>query len=167
MATHFTSVPPSVAALPFLFARTQPDDLEWTGTVALKAAIAAERADEVRRSLRGRIAYLICEFGFQLARRRVDPSVPLPLGRSDIADALEVGLHRVKRTLALLTLSGIIELRDEGMIVLDWPRLCACASYVPSRLDLELDEEDIVATCPPVEEQPQLLTRAGDPACFV
>jgi hypothetical protein len=166
MATQFARLPSSVAALPFLLARPQKDDFEWTCKVALKAAIAAEQADDVRRTLRGRVAYLICEYAFQLARRRVNPSVPLALGRCDIAEALEVGLNRVKRTLALLTLSGIIEVGDEGMRVLDWSKLCACAAYVPSRLDLE-EEEEVLSSGSEEEAQPQLLTKAGDPACFV
>jgi hypothetical protein len=168
MATQIASLPPSVAALPFLFARPQVDDAGWNYRAALLAATAAERADDTRRNTRGRIAYLLCELGFQLARRRIDTDAALPLTRNDIADALGVSLCKVKRTLALLSLSQVIECDAATLRVLDWPRLCSVATYEASRLELrqEDDEFDLVSAVQD-EEQPQLVTRAGDPACFV
>lgn len=167
MATQIASVPPSVAALPFLFARPQVDDAGWNYRAALLAATAAERADDTRRNTRGRIAYLLCEFGYQLSRRRIDPDAALPLTRSDIADALGVSLCRVKRTLALLSLSQVIDCDAATMRVLDWPRLCSVATYEANRLELKQEEDDLDAVCAAQEEQPQLVTKAGDPACFV
>jgi hypothetical protein len=168
MATHFASVPPSVAALPFLFARPQPEDADWHYRSALAAAVAAERADDTRRNTRGRIAWLICEFGFQLARRRIDPSLPFPLDRQTMAEALGVGLCRVKRTLALLSLSGVVACKDGELTILDWRRLCSVATYDPVRLELKLDEDwlELPLAAEDEEESPRL-TQAGDPACFV
>ena len=166
MATQIACLPPSVAALPFLFARPQVDDAGWNYRLALLAAAAAERADEARRNTRGRIAYLLCEFGFQLARRDMDLGATFPLDRTDIADALGVTLCRVKRTLALLSLSGVLETDGRSMRVLDWGRLCSLAAYAPSRLELRQDKDEfdhVIAE----EQQPLLVTRAGDPACFV
>ena len=167
MATQIASVPPSVGALPFLFARPQVDDGGWNQRAALLAATAAERADDTRRNTRGRIAYLLCELGYQLARRRLDPDGTLPLTRNDIADALGVSLCPVKRTLALLSLSQVIECDAATMRVLDWPRLCAVAAYEASRLELKQDEDELEIACATQEEEPQLVTKAGDPACFV
>ena len=167
MATQFASVPPSVAALPFLVARPQVDDAGWNYRAALLAATAAERADDTRRNTRGRIAYLLCEFGYQLARRRIDPDAAFALTRGDIADALGVSLCKVKRTLALLSLSEVIECGSATMSVRDWPRLCSVAAYEASRLELEDEEDEPDFACTAEEEQPQLVTRAGDPACFV
>jgi hypothetical protein len=164
MATQFA--PPSVAALPFMFARPQADDLGWNYRSALLAATAAERADDTRRNTRGRIAYLLCEFGYQLARRGVDRDGKLPLTRTDIADALGVNLCRVKRTLALLSLSQVIECGGRDIRVIDWRRLCSVACYQTGRLDLRLEEEFDFAPVA-TEEKPKLLTAAGDQACFV
>lgn len=166
MATRFASrVPVSVAALPFLLARPQADDSGWNVRSALLAATAAERANETRRNTRGRIAYLLCEFGFQLSRRGVDQTCEMPLTRSDIADALGVSLCRVKRTLALLSLSQVVECTASGVRVLDWNRLCSVGCYQPRRLELRQDDEEFAS--PPIDVEPQLLTRAGDQACFV
>jgi hypothetical protein len=164
MATQFA--PPSVAARPFMFARPQADDLGWNYRSALLAATAAERADDTRRNTRGRIAYLLCELGYELARRGVDRDGKLPLTRTDIADALGVNLCRVKRTLALLALSQVIENDGRSIRVTDWRRLCSVACYAAHRLNLKSDEElDFVPAA--VEERPKLLTAAGDQACFV
>jgi hypothetical protein len=170
MATQFAPhrLPPSVAALPFLLARPQVDDRGWNVRSALLAATAAERADDTRRNTRGRIAYLLCEFGFQLARRGVDRDSPLPLTRTEIADALGVSLCRVKRTLALLSLSQVIESDGRTMRVIDWPRLCSVASFASRRLDLpEEDSLEDYLIEHPAEQQQQSLTAAGDQACFV
>lgn len=166
MATQIACLPPSVATLPFLFARPQVDDAGWNYCLALLAAAAAERADDVRRNTRGRIAYLLCEFGFQLARRDMDLGAAFPLDRTDIAGALGVTLCRVKRTLALLSLSGVLETDGCSMRVLDWGRLCSLAAYAPARLELRQDEDELDMV-EPEEEQPQLVTKSGDPACFV
>ena len=167
MATQFASVPPSVAALPFLFARPQVDD-DWNCRLALFAATAAERADETRRNTPGRIAYLLCELAFQASRRQIDKGAVLPLSRGDIADALGVSLCRVKRTLALLSMSAVIESDGRSIRVLDWPRLCAAAGYAPDRLELTAAPDAIDSAGPgePADE-PRPLTRSGDPACFV
>ena len=168
MATQFAppAMPPSVAALPFLFARPQSNDMGWNYRSALLAAAAAEGADDTRRNTRGRIAYLLCEYGFQLARRRIDRDGDLQLSRYDIADALGVSLCRVKRTLALLSLSQVIECKGGAMWVLDWPRLCSVACYPSARLGFTQDDEDDLEPAPEVDEQPQFLTKGVDQACF-
>ncbi len=170
MATGFagTNLPASVAALPFLFARPQVDDSDWAFRTALAAAFAAERADQdSRRNTRARIAYLLCELGFQLKRRGIDPGAEMPLGRLEIADTLGISLCRVKRTLALLSLSQVIASDGRAMRILDWQRLCGVAGYDPSRLSLS-DEEQIEDTAAADDEQRMHhFTASGDPACFV
>lgn len=159
------SLPISVSALPFLFVRSQKEDDGWAVRSALAAAAAAERADDTRRNTRGRVAYLLCELGFQLRRRDADLGASLPLPRRDIADALGVTLCRVKRILALFSLSRTIEIADGTMRVLDWPRLAAIAHYDRARLGLSEEEDEAL----PAEEEmpPPLTTAAGDPAHFV
>lgn len=170
MATLFarTSVPPSVAALPFMLARPQADDLGWNVRSALAAAAAAERAhDAGRRNSRTRIAWLLCELGYQLTRRGVDRDQELPLARSAIADALGVSLCRVKRTLALLSLSQVAQGNGFSLRITDWRRLCSMAGYEPRRLELG---EDLTGEPMPVasgDDECNLLTASGDPACFV
>lgn len=168
MATQIASVPPFGAAPPFMFARPQADDMGWNYRSALLAATAAERADHARRNSRGRIAYLLCELGFQLGCRGIGADAAFPLTRADIADALGVSLSRVKRTLALLTLSRVVEMEGASMRVLDWRRLCSVACYDPRRLELKAEEEELDLPCATDDHaQRHLLTRAGDPACFV
>ena len=166
MATQFGAVPPSVLALPFLLARSDEDDLEWTVRRALSAAIAAERAVEAeRRNTRARLAYLLCELGYQLDRRKVDRDQDLPIPRMELANALGTSLCRVKRTLALFSLSGVISADARTIRVLDWHRLAGVAGFDPRRLELKPDELEEVLIA---EEFPsQSLTASGDPACFV
>lgn len=168
MASPFasSSLPASVAALPFLFVRPQAEDDGWAVKAALATAAAAEGADETRRNTRGRLAYLLCELGYQLGRRGADRDADLPLPRAELARTLGTSLARVKRTLALLSLSQVIRTDAARMKVLDWPRLCAVAQYDPARLGLREEEIDAVAD-DEADEPESRLTAAGDPACFV
>lgn len=159
-------LPISVAALPFLFVRARTEDEGWTVRAALASAAAAERADDTRRNMRGRVAYLLCELGFQLRRRGADRDASLPLPRAEIAAALGVTVCGVKRILALLSLSRTIHIEDGTMRVLDWHRLAAIAHYDRARLGLA-DEEEEDPTREDEEMPPPLITAAGDPAHFV
>jgi hypothetical protein len=163
-----SDIPASVAALPFLFVRSQADDEEWRVRSALATAAAAERADDTRRNTRGRLSYLLCELGFQLGRHGGDRDGGLPLPRGELARTLGVSLFKVKRTLALLTLSRVIAIEGDEMRILDWARLSAMAHYDPLRLDVVLDEEEAVSLASTAEDEtPPQLTAAGDQACFV
>lgn len=164
MATRH-AVPASVLALPFLLARRGEADLDWSVRAALSAAIAAERAvDSGRRNTRSRLAWLLCELGFQLGRRNIGRDQDLPVPRIQLAEALGTSLCRVKRTLALLGLSGIIAADARTIRVLDWRKLTSLAGYDPARLELGLEEEPLA---PPPLLPPQAFTASGDPACFV
>jgi hypothetical protein len=168
MASPFAAkpIPSFIAALPFLFTRPQKDDLGWSCRSALAAALAAEPADDTARNTRGRIAYVLCELGYQLARRGVDAGAELPISRADLARGLDVSLCRVKRVLALLQLSQVIEADGQRIRITDWRRLCGVAGYDLRRLELTPAEEELL---PPSssEAAPQQLTAAGDQACFV
>lgn len=167
MATPFAAVPPSVLALPFLLARSSGDDLDWTVRASLSAAIAAERAcDSERRNTRARLAYLLCETGFQLQRRKVDKDQPLPILRRELADALGTSLVRVKRTLALLQLSGVVETDGCDVRVTDWRRLAGVGCYDLGRLGIAAEEEGEFDAAPTNQAQTDR-TASGDPACFV
>ena len=171
MGTQFAriSVPSSVAALPFMLARPQSGDLGWNFRSALSAATAAERAhDGSKRNTRARIAYLLCELGYQLTLRGLDQDQEMPLSRAAIAEALGVSLCRVKRTMALLCLSQVALCDGASVQIVDWRRLCSVAGYDPDRLRLaeELDGEPLRILSQD-EEPLQLLTASGDPACFV
>ena len=165
------TIPPSLAHLPFLFMRSEGVDREWHVEAAFAAAIAAEQADDTPRNTSRRIAWLICETGFQLARRGEDAAT-LPLARVRLSEALGVRVCRVKRTLAMLALSRTLAVEDGAIRILDWRRLCGAAHYDPVRLGLAKAEDE--ATGEPAEEAaagaerqaPTRLTSAGDPACF-
>ena len=172
MAIQFAAVPSSVLALPFLLARSRSEDFEWTVRAALSAAIAAEHAvDTGRRNTRARLAYLLCELGFQLDRRGVDRSQSLPILRAELASALGTSLCRVKRTLALLSLSGVVQTDGKTVRVTDWHRLTSLAGYDPARLELEpredADAESFLIVGPDGELQANGVTASGDQACFV
>jgi hypothetical protein len=165
-----TSIPSSVAALPFLFVRSDAQDEEWKVRAALATAAAAERADETRRNTRGRLAYLLCELGFQLGRNGGDRDAPLPLPRQELSRTLDIPLCKVKRTLALLALSQVIRIEGDTMRIIDWRRLSSVAQYDPLRLDVHPDEEElefVLCTTDESEDMSPRVTAAGDPACFV
>ena len=160
-------LPASVAALPFLFVRDRAADDGWKVRAALAAAMAAERADTSRRNSRTRVGYLLCELGFQLARRGADRDALLPLPRTQIADALGTSLSKVKRIVALLALSRIVESDGDNVRVLDWPCLAAIAHFDLRRLEIDGREEADGPHEGGEEPAPAPTTVAGDPACFV
>ena len=169
MTTRTATLPASEVALPFMLARSRSGDLEWAVRGALAAAVAAERAvDSGRRNTRARLAWLICELGFQLARRGGDKSRTLPIPRAELSAALGTSLCRVKRTLALLALSGMIETDGRTFRVTDWRRLCAIGGYGPARLQLAADDELEADAVPGLRQEGGFsLTASGEPACFV
>ena len=163
-----SSIPASVAALPFLFVRQDSGDDEWRVRAALATAAAAERADDTRRNTLGRLSYLLCELGFQLGRRGGDRDARLPLPRQELARTLDVSLSKVKRTLALLSLSQVIAIEGDSMRIVDWRRLCGVAHYDPARLNVAEEDDEALAAAPAeVDDGGARLTAAGDPACFV
>lgn len=160
-ATH-PEFPVSVSMLPFLFMRGRDEDEGCRLRAALAAAAAAERADDARRNSRGRLAYLLCELGYQIGRRGGSREQVLALPREELAEALGTSLCKVKRTLALLALTGVIEADGRRVRIVDWPRLAALARFDRRRLALEEEEAAL-----PADEPASAETRAGDPACFV
>ena len=168
MATQYAAVPASVLALPFLLSRSRSGDLDWTVRTALSSAIAAERAvDTGRRNTRARLAYLLCELGFQLDCRGTGKDQELPIPRLELASALGTSLCRVKRTIALFCLSGVIAADARTIRVLDWRRLSSVAGYDPGRLGLAREEWEEESAAGEDDAPSNLLTAAGDPACFV
>jgi hypothetical protein len=165
-------LPPSVAVLPFLFMAPQEKDPDWDFQAALATAAAAELADTDKRNTLRRVAWLLCELGCQYRRRTGDSEGAFPLPRTELARQLGLGLSRVKRILALLTLSGVIASDAQQVRVLDWRRLSAAACYDPQRLGrgdgTETEEDDPILVRQDEEERTEpRLTASGDPACFV
>jgi hypothetical protein len=169
MATPSASYSSTVKPLPFLLAGPLADDLDWKVGKALSAALAKKRAGrDCRRNTRGRVGYLLCELGQQLSRLRVDRDRDLPLSRVQIAEGLGVSLCRVKRALALLSLSQVIATDGYNLRVLDWRRLCGVAGFDPGRLKLNDDDfESALITSDRDPRFGQSFTASGDPACFV
>jgi|GEM_PF-5024493 len=168
MATQLapTASPASVAARAFLLARPQFQDRGRHFAAALAASVAVEGAGSPRRNTRGRLSYLLCELGFQLARRGAARD-ELPVTRLELATALGVSLCRIKRALALLTLSQVIAEDGRKLRVLDWQRLCSVAGYAAERLGLT-EQDDELPSRSGLDEMPAShVTAAGDPACFV
>lgn len=173
MATAFaqSSVAPTVpqGALPFLLARPNLQSPDF-GAALGAAAVAEAASHDVRRNTRCRISYLLCELANQLRQQdaKFDFAAELPLSRFDVAEALGVSLCKVKRVLALLSLSGVITTDGRSVQVLDWRRLCSVAHVDPARLSLAAEEDDDLAATPrEKDERANLVTASGEPACFV
>jgi hypothetical protein len=173
MATQFAhSLAPS-APLPFLLGKprlekpapsiaTSPSIAAGPSfAAALRTAVAAERAHGEIRNPRQRIALFLCELGKAYGCRS-----ELPLSRGSLAGALGISLVRVKRTLALLSLSGVISTDGDTIRVLDWRKLSGAARFDASALGLAPEDEEEVLLVLNTEED-HLLTACGEPACFV
>lgn len=93
--------------------------------------------------------------------------------RAQIAGALGYRLVRVKRSLALLSLSGVLECKGDKVVVHDWVRLCGVARIEPAELGIrpvEQVEAEALLVLPMDEEDPApepVTTAAGEPACFI
>ncbi|HWH16796.1 MAG TPA: helix-turn-helix domain-containing protein [Allosphingosinicella sp.] len=175
MATSFaqSNVAPAVpeGAIPFLLAKPKLQGRQDFAAALQAAAVAESASHDVRRNTRCRISYLLCELANQLRQQdsKFDCAAELPLSRFDIAEALDVSLCKVKRVLALLSLSGVITTDGRSIQVLDWRRLCTVANVDPARLSPTTDEDDdpILATPDRDRRAANLVTASGEPACFV
>lgn len=107
------------------------------------------------------------------ARKSVAADATLVFDRVQIAEALGFRLVRVKRSLALLSLSGVLQCRADKVVVLDWVRLCAVARIEPAELGIrpvEQVEAEALLVMRIEDEDPAMVpvkTVAGEPACFV
>ncbi|MFN3945341.1 MAG: hypothetical protein ACK4K7_10465 [Allosphingosinicella sp.] len=130
---------------------------------AFKAAVKAERAAHPGACPpRRRIAFLLCELG-----TRLGPDASFRVDRARLADALGIGLGKVKRVLALFALSRDIAPDLHRIRVIDWRRLCSAAGYEGTGLAPSEEEDEIVAIPRREEEaEPQLTTMSGEPAFF-
>lgn len=167
MATNFNQA--SRTAFPFLLG-SGPQEPSWLdSSSALKAAVAAEQADAtVRRNSRGRIAYILCELASERPGRTVGRGGSLLLSRAGLANASGISLCRVKRALALLSLSQVIATDGRQIRVLDRRRLCGVAGYDGARLGISEDEgEPDPAIADWNQSESNSRTISGDPACFV
>jgi hypothetical protein len=162
MATQLaaSSSPPTPGV--FLFGAPQPRRSDAAFAAALRAAVAAEKRASPGRNAQQRIALFICELG-----KAYGCNKELPLSRAALASALDISLVRVKRTLALLSLSGVLTCDGNCIHVLDWRKLSGAARFDPANLNLaEMDEDDVLP-CADREAETPSLTASGDPACFV
>lgn len=169
MATVLATPDDAPNRFPFLLSPASPASFDSDFMSALKVAVVKERAADGRRTDRCRIAGLLCELALELGRIRksYDGDCELPLSRADFADMLGISLVRTKRAFGLLLLTRVLEVREESVRVLDWPRLCAVARFEPARLGCAPDDENLVAELVDDETPQKLVTAAGDPACFV
>ena len=159
-----------LTALPMVFAARRQDDVDQTLNVALASASAALAGDTERRDSRSRICFLLAELAVQFGRRTADQTAPIPVSRTQLARAAGTTLTRVKRIVAFLGLSRVIEQTPDGIRITDWERLCSLACYDRSWTGIPEPEEsellEIITQQPELPE-PRASTRAGDPASFV
>ncbi len=164
MATQFArGFTPSVPA-PFLLRQARQETVRQSFAAAIKAAVVAERARGGARNPRQRVALFLCELSKAYGCRS-----EFPLSRSSLASALGISLVRVKRTLALFTLSGVISTDGSTINVLDWRKLSGAAHFDVSALNVSLDDDGtgLVVSSDKDDEQDHFLTACGEPACFV
>jgi hypothetical protein len=127
----------------------------------LNAASKAARARHARNCVR-RVAYVL----FELAAASAPPATGLVvLSRTALAEALGISLSKVKRTLALLSLSQVIACDERGIRVRDWRRLAETAGCEVATIE-DADEADESDRLPVIDQAPLLLTTSGDPAYF-
>jgi CRP-like cAMP-binding protein len=164
MATQFARTQSNAAPAPFLLRPVAPSTSENRFAAALGKAVAAEKACVQPRNPGQRIARLLCELGKAYGCRS-----ELPVSRAALASALGISLVRVKRSLALLCLSGVVACDGQRIAVLDWRKLSRAGRFDPAELDLaaEEDDEDVVALRRSEQDEVRFLTASGDPACFV
>ena len=95
-----------------------------------------------RRSAYGRIAHLLCEVRTRLEAigRTRDGAYELPLTQTHLADAMGLSLVHVNRTLQSLRRDGLITLRTNEVVVLDWQRLQTAAEFDPGYLQLSPEQ---------------------------
>jgi len=163
MATQFARTISTPPPLPFLLGDKAAERPGSRFHEALDSAVAAEAARGGLRKPCQRIALFLCELGKAYGCRG-----ELPLSRASIAGALGISLVKVKRSLALLFLSGVLSCDDETITILDWRKLSGVARFDASALDLaSADEEEELPGRSSLEDEPHFLTASGDPACFV
>jgi hypothetical protein len=163
MATQFARTQPAAMPVPFMLRDSGPRRSRLGFAEAFAAAVAAERAGSAGRKPCQRVARLLCELG-----KAYGCDEYFPLGRSALSSALGISAVRVKRTLALLSLSGVVECEGDEMRVVDWRKLSGLARFDPAGLDLaSVEEEDEPSSYLQADEAPRFLTASGDPACFV
>lgn len=163
MATQFARGFAPSAPVPFLLGQPRQEAVRPSIAAAIKSAAAAERACAGARNPRQRIALFLCELGKAVGCRS-----ELPLSRASLASTLGISLVRVKRTLALLSLSGVISTDGSTITVLDWRKLSSAAQFDVSTLNVSLDDdENGSVSSEELDRQDHLLTACGEPACFV
>ena len=162
MATQFAAAFPTTAPVPFLLRKSPRAESGGTFENALHAAVEAERAQAGSRKSCQRIAQFLCELGKAYGGR-----ADLPLSRAAIASALGISLVRVKRTLGLLSLSGVLRCEGEGLTILDWRKLGGVARIEPPLMGLESGEDEDLICGGRADSNLRFMTANGDPACFV
>jgi len=111
----------------------------WRDTM-LDGAIYRQWLTNVgRRSAYQRIAHLLCEIWWRLqavGRTRGD-SYELPVTQTDIGDAMGLSVVHVNRTLQQLRADGLISLRSNVVVVLNWRQLQDAGEFDPAYLQLQ------------------------------
>ncbi len=113
----------------------------WRDTM-LDGAIYRQWLTNVgRRSAYQRIAHLLCEVWWRLDAVGMTRggTYALPVTQTDIGDAMGLSVVHVNRTLQQLRADGLISLRSNIVVVLDWSRLRAAGEFDPDYLQLKPD----------------------------
>lgn len=107
--------------------------------MAVESAIAMRWSVGLgRRSARERMAHLLCELFARLnAVGAAQPGAcALPLTQEELSDVLGLTAVHVNRTLQFLRGDGLIQLKDQRLTILDWPRLKRIGGFDAAYLHL-------------------------------
>ena len=114
----------------------------WRGTLVDAAVSRAWMLNIARCTVRGRIAYLLCEVlgRLQAVGLTEDDGCTLPVPPAEIADALGLSVVHVNRTLQSLRAEGLVTSDDGQVTIDDLPGLQAASEFDPACLEFGGDE---------------------------
>ena len=111
----------------------------WWLTMVENSTLTEWGLSLARRSAEQHFAHFLCELLVRLSRvgRAEGNSYPLPLTQEQIADVLGLTPVHVNRTLKRLRDSGLVEMNQERLTILDWNAFKQQAGFDPKYLHAE------------------------------
>ena len=114
-------------------ARTFPAIAEafWRECVVDAALLSEWVVNVGRREAKSRLAHLMCEIACRVdgSGQKTGCVIPFPATQTHIADMTGLTPVHVNRTLGALRAQDIVDVRNQGIRILDWERLVAVGDF--------------------------------------